>query len=65
MACFHTYYRLISDSNADGVGVLGVGWMAGAECCLQMVAVWGEMYPARLLTKLTGMSSGLCQCHGS
>lgn len=27
--------------------------------------MWGEMHPVRLLTKLTGLSSGLCQCRGS
>lgn len=30
-----------------------------------MAAVWGEMRPVRLLTKLTGLSSGFCQCCGS
>lgn len=33
--------------------------MAGAECLLQMVAVWGEMHPATLLTQLIGLSSVL------
>lgn len=39
--------------------------MSGAVWCLQMVVVWGDMCSARLLTKQTGLSSGLCQCRGS
>lgn len=37
----------------------------GRVCCLQTVVLWGDVCPARLLTKLTGLSSGLCQCRGS
>lgn len=36
-------------------------WVAGAECCSQIAVVWREMCRVvGLLTKLTGLSSGLC-----
>lgn len=37
----------------------------GRVCFLQVVVMWGDVCLARLLTKLTGLSSGLCQCYSS
>lgn len=62
MACF-LITGLICNSNADGVGVLGVGWLglslflAGGYCV-------GRDVLCEAVNK-TGLSSGLCQCCSS